>query len=80
LGLDIQVGPCVLTVRHGVTHHRITLACYEARRAVGRVHAAEYAGHRWVLRRDLGRYAYSSPQRQLIQAIKDPRRMTPELF
>ena len=71
LGLTIEVGREVLTVRHGVTHHRITLQCFECIRVRGRVHVAGYAESRWEPPRRLGRFAFSSPQRKLIAEIEE---------
>jgi A/G-specific adenine glycosylase len=71
LGLSIEVGRKLLTVKHGVTHHRITLSCYESRRVTGRVVQNGYADFRWELPERLGDYAFSSPQRKLIAAIQN---------
>lgn len=80
LGLKIQLGCKVFTVKHGVTHHRITLSCYESRCVAGRVRANGYAAHRWVQPDRLGEFAYSSPQRKVIEAIQGKGRLQPELF
>src|SRR5581483_11169582 len=34
-GLDVALGPELLTLRHGITRYRITMACFEADRAAG---------------------------------------------
>ena len=73
LALDIDLGPELLVVKHGVTHHRITLHCYEATRVVGRARPNGYAECRWELPACLGDYAFSSPQRRLITAIQQGR-------
>ncbi len=70
LGLEIEVGRELLTVKHGVTHHRITLSCFECVRVRGRVRLDGYAESRWETPRRLGRFAFSSPQRKLIAAIR----------
>lgn len=80
LGLDIEVGHMVLSVKHGVTHHRITLSCYESRDVTGRVRRNGYADYRWELVGRLDDYAFSSPQRKLIAAIQGQTRLQPELF
>jgi A/G-specific adenine glycosylase len=71
VGLDIQVGRKLITVKHGVTHHRITLSCYESRSVSGRVLKNGYADYRWELPERLSDYACSSPQRKLIAAIQN---------
>jgi A/G-specific adenine glycosylase len=71
LGLSIGVGRKLLTVKHGVTHHRVTLDCYESENVAGRVHQNGYADYRWELPERLGDFAFSSPQRKLIAAIQN---------
>lgn len=70
LGLRINVGPQILSITHDVTHHRITLECYECSQAQGRVRVRGYLGYRWEPTDRLGAHAYSSPQRKLITAIQ----------
>jgi A/G-specific adenine glycosylase len=69
LGLDIRIGRKLLTVKHGVTHHRITLTCYASQTASGRVLQNGYADYRWELPQRFGDYAFSSPQRKLIDEM-----------
>jgi A/G-specific adenine glycosylase len=69
LGLKIELGREVLAVKHGVTHHRITLHCFEATAVTGRARANGYAECRWELPSRLHEYAFSSPQRRVIAAI-----------
>ncbi len=70
LGLKIDVGRHVMSVKHGVMNHRITLNCFETVRVSGKAHPKGYADCRWELPRRLEQFAYSSPQRRLITAIQ----------
>ena len=69
LGLSIQVGCQLAAVRHGVTHHRITLTCYEARCVRGRTRSLGYKDFRWEPADRLAGYPISSPQRKLLAKI-----------
>jgi A/G-specific adenine glycosylase len=70
LGLEITLGRELITVKHGVTHHRITLSCFQTQHVRGRVRPNGYAAHRWELPERLLEYPYSSAQRRVIAAIR----------
>jgi A/G-specific adenine glycosylase len=76
LGLTIRLGPKLLHVKHGVTHHRITLVCYACASVAGRLRVSGYHEARWEFPHRLHEYAFSSPQRRLIAAVA-PRTETP---
>jgi A/G-specific adenine glycosylase len=69
LGFRAELGPELLTVRHGVTRFHITLVCIEARHRAGRFAAGFYPAAHWVRPEELANYPISSPQRRLIQVI-----------
>ncbi|MFN4258944.1 MAG: A/G-specific adenine glycosylase [Gemmataceae bacterium] len=64
-GIDADLGPELLTIRHGVTHHRITLVCFEADWRGGDFRSTFYTQALWLPPEDLCHYPVSSPQRQL---------------
>ena len=68
-GLHVEPGPLLTTVRHGVTRFRITLNCYLAECARGRVLSPFYQRFDWVRPGDLGRYPLSTPQRRIAQLL-----------
>jgi A/G-specific adenine glycosylase len=72
-GLAADVGPELLTVRHGVTRFQITLVCLEARYRRGRFRSAFYRRGCWVRPERLADYPVSAPQRRLAQALTGPR-------
>ncbi len=68
-GLRAAVGAELLTLRHSVTHHRITLVCFEAHYHSGRFRSAFYVQGRWVGVHELHQFPVSSPQRRVAQAL-----------
>jgi A/G-specific adenine glycosylase len=69
-GLKIRLGAELLTIRHSVTHHRITLTCFEAAHVSGRFRSTIYPSHEWIKPAQLADYPVSSPQRRLTLALK----------
>ena len=68
-GVRAELGEELLTLRHGVTHHRITVVCFEARYGGGRFRSTFYRDGRWLYPRQLAEYPVSAPQRRLAQAL-----------
>ncbi len=68
-GLRADLGPELLTVRHAVNHHQITLACFEARHRGGSFRSDVYVEGRWVEPAELAAYPVSVPQRRLARAL-----------
>jgi A/G-specific adenine glycosylase len=73
-GLTADLGPELLTVRHGVTRFRITLVCLEAEYRGGKFASDCYARGRWLRPAELIKYPVSSPQRKLLTAVAGPAR------
>jgi A/G-specific adenine glycosylase len=69
IGLAADLGPEVLTVRHGVTRFQITMVCLEAAYRSGAFAAGDYARGRWLRPAELTEYPVSSPQRKLLRAV-----------
>ena len=69
LGITIEVGDQVATLRHGVTRFRITLDCYEARyrSTDGTAAAASSVETRWLRPEELAHYPLSTTGRKLCQ-------------
>jgi A/G-specific adenine glycosylase len=68
-GLRIDLGPELETIRHGVTHHRITMVCFQARHRGGTLRSTFYQDGRWLKPADLHGYPVSAPQRRLTQLL-----------
>jgi A/G-specific adenine glycosylase len=69
-GLAVALGDRFLQIRHGVTHHRITLDCFAARYRRGRFRSSLYPRARWLKIGELHDLPVSAPQRRLIQALQ----------
>lgn len=63
--LRAAVGSELLTIKHSVTHHQITLVCFEAAYQGGRFASSFYQAARWLKPAALAELPVSSPQRQL---------------
>jgi A/G-specific adenine glycosylase len=72
-GLTADLGPELLTVRHGVTRFQITLVCLEANFREGDFRPGHYPQGRWVFPRQLQDFPLSRPQRLLAEALAKPR-------
>jgi hypothetical protein len=57
-----------------VTHHRITLVCFQAQYRTGRFRSTFYRRARWVAPAELPAFPASSPQRKLAQFLLQPGR------
>lgn len=68
---NLTVGPTdeLLTLRHGVTHHRITMTCHAAPYRSGDFASSFYVRGRWLFPSQLASYPVSTPQRKLASAI-----------
>jgi A/G-specific adenine glycosylase len=73
-GLDVTLGPELLTLRHGVTRYRITMACFEAESSTGDFRSDFYRQGLWVALDRLAEYPVSAPQRRLAKALVAPQR------
>jgi A/G-specific adenine glycosylase len=78
-GIEAEVSGELLTLRHTVTRHRITLLGLTARYQAGRFGSAYYRQGKWVWLRELQTYPVSVPQRRLAKAVLDAHRQ-PRLF
>ncbi len=69
LALEIEVGDPVAVVEHGFTHFAITLHAFRCRLLAGEPQALGVAAWRWVRPEELGRFAFSAADRQVIAAL-----------
>lgn len=68
-GLQVQIGSELLTVRHAVTHHRITMVCLEGEHISGEFSSSFYQNSIWLPPAQLAAYPVSAPQRRLARAV-----------
>jgi A/G-specific adenine glycosylase len=70
LGIEIEVGAAVTTVRHAYTHFRITLHVFHARYRSGTPQALGCAGWQWVTLDDLAHYPFPVTDQKVIQVLR----------
>jgi A/G-specific adenine glycosylase len=68
-GLTVDLRAELETIRHGVTHHRITMVCFEAQHCAGAFRSSFYQKCRWLLPAELQDYPVSAPQRRLARLL-----------
>jgi A/G-specific adenine glycosylase len=73
-GLEAQPGAELLTIRHVITRHHITLTCLEADHLAGEFRSDFYVQGRWLTIADLAAYPVSAPQRRLARFLVLPHR------
>jgi len=73
VGLESQLGPEIVTLKHALTRFRITLTCFEARYRAGRFRSRFYRKARWISPSRMQDLPLSSPQRRLASALLGPR-------
>jgi ADP-ribose pyrophosphatase YjhB (NUDIX family) len=78
-GVRAEVRGDLLTLRHAVTRHRITLVCVAARYVAGLFRSTFYRHGKWVRPGELASYPVSAPQRRLAEAVVRTLRQ-PRLF
>lgn len=67
-GLQIELGPQIAELKHGVTRYRITLKCVIARRLNGRLKSGEE--WQWLKPTDFDHYPLSVTARQFAEKLK----------
>jgi A/G-specific adenine glycosylase len=72
-GLEVRLGSELLTLRHTVTRHRITLVCYEADYRAGSFASTFYRRGIWLNLSQLSGYPISTPQRRIARALTGER-------
>jgi A/G-specific adenine glycosylase len=68
IGLQGDIGDHLATVKHGVTHHRITLVGIEVSWRHGRFRSSAYAKAKWVAPNHFWQYPTGTAQRKLLEA------------
>jgi A/G-specific adenine glycosylase len=71
LGIEIEVGAQIGTVRHAYTHLRITLYAFECRRISGEPQAIQCAAWAWVTLAEMDRYAFPVTDQKIIAMLRD---------
>lgn len=69
LGIEIEVGEPLVTVKHSYTHFKITLYAYLCRLVSGDPQTLQVADWRWVTLAELDNYAFPRTDEKIIDAL-----------
>jgi A/G-specific adenine glycosylase len=69
LGIEIEVGPQLMTLAHAYTHFRITLHVFACRHVSGEAQALDVAACRWVAPDELSSYAMAVTDQQIARRV-----------
>ena len=70
LGMQIEIGRLITTVKHAYTHFRITLHAFHAMHQQGEPQHIGVADHAWVTLADLDKYAFAVTDRKIIAHLR----------
>lgn len=71
LGLEIEVGPLITTVKHAYTHFKITLHAFCCRRLQGQPRALGVADWRWVTLAELDAFPFPRTDLKIIEVLRN---------
>ena len=71
LGIDVEVGDFLVSVKHAYSHFRITLHVFRCTYAGGKIQLRECDDYRWITAADLERYAFPAADRKVIQILNE---------
>ena len=74
VGMEIDLGPELVTMTHTITRYHITLVCFAAEYRRGEFTSSYIPQAAWVEPDRLGDYPVSSPQRRLAREVAHPDR------
>jgi hypothetical protein len=73
LGLEIEVGECLVELQHAYSHFRITLHAFFCQLVTGSPQALGYEDWRWVRLAHTGDLAFSVANQRVIAALRATR-------
>lgn len=71
LGILIEVGDSLVSVKHAYSHFRITLHALECRYVGGKIRLLGCDDYRWITPRDLEKFAFPAADRKIIKVLKE---------
>ncbi|MBN1428267.1 MAG: A/G-specific adenine glycosylase [Anaerolineae bacterium] len=72
LGIEVDVGQQIASIKHAYTHFRITLHAYICTHISGTPQSIECADWAWVTLDDLDNYAFPVTDRKIIAILRNP--------
>jgi A/G-specific adenine glycosylase len=76
LGLEIEVGQPVVTVKHGYTHFKITLHAFYCRIVEGIPQPLGVADWRWTTLAEIDRFPFPRTDLKIIEALRQQKDLT----
>ena len=70
MGIDVEVGPHLVTVHHAYSHFTIELHAHFARIRSGRPRHLDCAGHAWTTRDRFDDFPFSKADHEIIRALR----------
>ena len=71
LGIEIEVGEGLVSVKHAYSHFRITLHVFDCRYAGGKIRLLACDDYRWITSEELDAFAFPAADRKVIQLLKE---------
>jgi A/G-specific adenine glycosylase len=71
LGLEIEVGRPIVTVKHSYTHFKITLHAFACRVLKGSPHPLGVADWRWVTMEEIKAFPFARTDLRIIEALRN---------
>lgn len=72
LGINVEIGDFLMTVNHTYSHFKMTMHLYYAKIRSARPRALHCADFRWVAVPNLGTFAYSKADLQVVEKLQTP--------
>ncbi len=79
LGIEISVGPRLVTVRHAFSHFTMELHAHDCRHLKGRPRPLQCAAVKWVEKSALKKFAFGRADQKIITALEARDRSAPKL-
>ncbi len=79
LGLEIEVGPPIISVRHSYTHFKITLHAFHCRLVKGQPQVLDVADWRWVTLEEIDAFPFPRTDLKIIAALKNNKKLRAKL-
>jgi A/G-specific adenine glycosylase len=70
LGINVSVGKKLITVKHAYSHFTMTMHVYFTKIVSGRPHPIHCADYKWVKVPNLGKFAYSKADLQVVEKLQ----------
>jgi A/G-specific adenine glycosylase len=71
LGIKIDIGEHLISVKHAYTHFKITLHVFLCHYISGKIQAIECDDYRWITQSDFGRYAFPAADHKVIKKLME---------